>query len=166
MNLCTSPVLLALFVSVWPLAAQPKPSPIKLEDPELYFAFFKAHNTLNQNILNSAPATAAQITAQNASLYGISIADFPKLTGEVVKFMADFSAWQAPVRAYLNQQQAVKKLPDAKTLITYQWQRQRLVLNAYFSMHNALTPSSWNGLHAYINGPFLANQHQVKGSAK
>jgi hypothetical protein len=160
------PLVWLLIFATLPLVAQPKPSPIKLEDPELYFAFFRAHDALNHTIQSSTAATASQITAANASLYNISVADFPKLTAEVEKFMANLAAWQGPEQAYVNQQRAAKKLPDPKILVNYQWQRQRLVLNAYGGIHNALTTPSWTGLYGYINGAFRTSQSQGKGSSK
>ena len=80
--------------------------------------------------------------------------------------MANLAAWQGPEQAYVNQQKAAKKLPDMKTLINYQWQRQQLVMNGYFRIHNALTASSWTGLYGYINGAFRTSQNQGKGSSK
>jgi hypothetical protein len=134
-------VWLLIFASP-PLAAQKKPSPIKLEDPELYFAFLRAHDALNQTIQASPAATAAQITAANASLYNISTADFAKLTSATQRFMTNLAAWQIQEQAYVTQQKAAKKLPDVKTLVNYQWQRQRLVMQSCGDIQNTRLPQA------------------------
>jgi hypothetical protein len=66
------------------------------------------------------------------------------------------AAWSAQEQAYVAQQQANKKLPDLKTLVNYQRQRQRLVMSTHGNIHGAVAASSWSGLYSYINGGFKA----------
>ena len=143
-------------MSFYPGWSQPKatPIPFKPEDPELYFAFFQYHGTLDQKIQAGNAAAAAQLTTNTAALYHVTPADFGKLTAEVRAHMADFAAWQVPVQAYYNKLHATKQLPDVNIVKAFQFQRQALVKARYDSIHQALSSASWNGLYAYINGDF------------
>jgi len=154
-----------LLVSLSSLDAQQKPGPIKLEDPELYLAFFRSHAAIDE-VIQKGGAAAQQATSSNSSLYHVSADDFGKLTSEVRKFMGGLAAWQAKEQAYVTQQRVAKKLPDMKILVDFMHQRQRLVMNAHGSVHGALTSASWDGLHTYINGDFQASLSQKKGAAK
>jgi hypothetical protein len=165
------PAMLCLLGSLSPATAQPKkpsgkPAPMKLEDPELYFAFFRSHNAVDQQIQASSPAAATQLSSTTAALYGISVGDLPKLTAQTRTFMTNLAAWSTLEQGYVAHQQGAKKLPDIKTLIVYQHQRQRLVMNAHGRIHGALTRTSWAGLYAYINGSFKAGLKQTAGAAK
>ena len=83
---CTAlPLVWLLLFACLPLAAQPKAISHKTGRSRALFRFFRAHDALNKTIQSSPAATASQITAANAGLYNISVADFPKLTAEVEK---------------------------------------------------------------------------------
>jgi hypothetical protein len=164
-------VMLCLLGGLSPAAAQPKkpsgkPAPIKLEDPELYFAFFRSHDAVDKQIQASGPAAATQLSSTTAALYGISVGDLPKLTAQTRTFMTNLAAWSVQEQAYVAQQRAAKKLPDMKTLVAYRRQRQRLVMNAHGGIHGALTATSWAGLYGYINGGFKTGLKQATGAAK
>jgi hypothetical protein len=139
------------------LFGQQRPSAPQPEDPELYFAFFRAHSAVDQQMQASAAAVAATLAASTASLYQISPADLPKLTTEVRTFMSDLAAWEIPVRAYVAQQQASKHLPDMKVMVGFQNQRQLLVIATHSRVQQAITPASWSGLTGYIKGPFRSS---------
>jgi hypothetical protein len=163
----TRALMIVLVCGSLQLAAQPKKATkIQLEDPELYHAFFRAHTDTDLKIQASAPAAASQVSASTAALYHISAGDLPKLTDEVRKFNVNLGGWSLDVRSYLNQQKYAKRKPDMKVLINYQWQRQRLVMNAHAAIHGTLTASSWTGLYGYINGDFKTALSQSKGAGK
>jgi hypothetical protein len=145
-----------LVMSLCAAWSQPKatPIPFKPEDPELYFAFFQYHGTLDQNIQAGNAAAAAQLTNNAVALYHVTTPDFGKLTTEVRAFIADFASWQAPVQAYYAKLHASKQLPDMNTIKAFQFQRQTLVKARYDSIHQTLSSASWNGLYTYINGDF------------
>jgi len=150
-----------------PLSAQQKKAPqIRLEDPELYYAFFRAHVNVDLKIQSSAAAAAAQVSSSTAAVYRISPNDLPKLTDEIRKFNVSLGDWFSKEQYYLAQQRAARKRPDIKVLVNYQWQRQRLVMNTHAAIHDAVTGSSWTGLNGYINGDFKTAQSQGKGAAK
>ena len=165
-RVATALLLCLLAGSASRVDAQKKPSPIKLEDPELYFAFFRSHSAVDQQIQASGPAAASQLSASTANLYGISVNDLPNLTAQVRILMANVAAWQAQEQAYLAQQKAAKKLPDMKVLVNYQRQRQRMVMNAHTAVHGSLSATSWTGLYGYINGSFKAGTAHTAGVAK
>lgn len=149
------------------LQAQQKKAPkIILEDPELYYAFLRAHNDVDMKLKSSTAAAASQISSSTAVLYNINPADLPNLTAEVRKFNVNLGAWYLNVQQYLATQRAAKKAPDIKTLVNYQRQRQRLVMTAHTGIHAALTPASWTGLYGYINGSFKSSLGQSKGAGK
>jgi hypothetical protein len=75
------------------LAAQQKPGPVKLEDPEIYCTFFRSHNVVAQTIQTSTVAAGAQLSGATASLYHVSVDDLPKVTVEVQKFMVNLAVW-------------------------------------------------------------------------
>jgi hypothetical protein len=155
---------LALFPAIQAIG-QPPPLPppfTHLEDPELYFAFFNAHYATAQQIQSSAGAAAATLASSTAALYNISAADLPKLTASVNTFATNLAIWAASEQAYIAQQRANNQLPDTATLIEFQRQRQRLVMNAYGSVQAALSPVSWSGLYGYINGAFKT---QIQGGS-
>jgi len=147
-------------------AQQKKAPPItNVEDPELYYAFLRAHTDTDLKIQASVPAAATSLSNSTAALYRISAADLPKLTAEVRKFNVNLGAWYLAQQNYLYQQKVAKKMPDMKVLVNNQWQRQRLVMNAHAGIHKALPKASWDGLHAYINSDFKASVQQ-KGAEK
>jgi hypothetical protein len=159
--------VLWLSLASFSLMAQPKkPSSFKLEDPELYSAFFHAHTVADLKIQASTPVTAAQISSSTAALYGMNAIDFQQLTAEVRKYNANLGAWFLNEQYYLSQQRFAKKLPDMKTLVNYQRQRQRLVMSAHGRIHGALSSAGWTGLYGYINGSFKAGLNQAKVAAK
>jgi len=147
-------LVLLMTCGLTPLCSQQKPVFSPVEDPELYFAFFRAHSAVDQQMQASTAAASATLAASTASLYQISLADLPNLTTEVRNFMSNLAAWQAPVQAYVAQQQAAKHLPDMKILIGFQTQRQVLVIATHGRIHQAITPASWTGLTGYIKGAF------------
>jgi hypothetical protein len=161
-------LMLLLLCGCIPLTAQtPAKAPVvKLEDPELYYAFFRAHTNTDLKIQSSAPAAAAELSSATAAAYHITADDLPKLTAEVRKFNVALGAWYLQQQNYLYQQKVVKKRPDMKTLVSNQWQRQRLVIDAHAGIRRALTKSNWAGLSAYINGDFATALHQLKGAEK
>ena len=131
-----------------------KPVPSKVEDPELYFAFFRSHDAVDKQIQASTSAAATQLSSTTAALYGMSVSDLPKLTAQTRTFMTNLAAWSTEEQGYVAHQKAAKKMPDMKTLVVYQHQRQRLVMNTHRGIHGALTATSWAGLYGYINGGF------------
>jgi len=162
--ICASLILCSLAPD---LSAQQKKAPkIVLQDPELYYAFLRAHNDVDMKLQSSSAPAAAQISASTAVLYNINPADLPNLTAEVRKFNVNLGAWYLNVQQYLATQRAAKKPPDIKTLVNYQRQRQRLVMTAHGGIHAALTPASWTGLYGYINGSFKSSLGHAAGGGK
>jgi len=102
----SSPLVLLTMCGLNLAFGQQKPSAPQPEDPELYFAFFRAHSAVDQQMQASAAAVAATLAASTASLYQISPTDLPKLTTEARTFMSDLAAWESPLRTYVAQQQA------------------------------------------------------------
>jgi hypothetical protein len=165
----TKQILTLLYLcATLPLAAQQttKLPQITTQDPELYYAFFRAHMDTDQKIQTATPAAAASLAASTASTYHISAADLPKFTAEIRKLNASLGALYATQQNYLYQQKVAKKMPDMKVLAKNQWQRQRLVMNTHGAVHKALTKASWDGLYGYINGDFKANLTAGKGAGK
>ena len=115
---------------------------------------------------SAAPAAAAQLSASTAALYHVNPSELPKLTAEVRKFNVNLGAWYLDQQNYLYQQKLAKKTPDLKILVKYQWQRQRLVMNAHAAIHGAVTKTSWSGLYTYINGDFATALHAANGASK
>lgn len=77
--------VLLLLASI-PLSGAPKkPTPIQLEDPELYYAFLESHNQLAYKIQTSGAATSAQMSSATAAIYGVNATDFQALDAEVRK---------------------------------------------------------------------------------
>lgn len=137
--------------------AQQKPPVIKLEDPELYFAFIRAHNDVDvrvQALSASDPARAQQTLTSTAAIYGVSAADVPRISEQVRGMMAQLAKWETEVKAYNTQQSARRQLPDMKTLLAFQAQRQRLVIVTRDAILRALPQASWSNLYSYINGDF------------
>ena len=152
-----------------PLCAQQTKAPqiAKVENPELYYAFLRAHTNTDLKIQASAPAAATSLSTSTAALYNISASDLPKLTAEVRKFNVNLGAWYLAQQNYLYQQKVAKKKPDPKVLVNNQWQRQRLVMNAHAGIRGAIQRSSWAGLHGYITGAFATSlQQATKGAAQ
>jgi hypothetical protein len=110
-------LLIFVLCSSLPLAAQTttKAPTIKLEDPELYYAFLRAHTNTDLKIQASAPAAASQLSTTTAATYNITADDLPKLTAEVRKFNVKLGAWYLQQQVYLYQQKVAKKRPDIKT---------------------------------------------------
>jgi hypothetical protein len=104
--------------------------------------------------MQASPAASASLGGATAARYNIGPADLPILTTAVRSFMVKLGAWETDEQAYVAKVRAGKQLPDTKTLIAYQMQRQRLVIDAYSSAHATLSPASWTGLYGYINGAF------------
>jgi len=153
----SSLIVLLTVCGLSPLFGQQKPAAPQLEDPELYFAFFRAHSAVDQQMQASPTTAAAALAASTASLYQISPDDLPKLTAAVRSFMSDLTKWQTQVQAYVAQQHGAKHLPDMKVLIGFQTQRQFLVIAAHSNVHQAITPASWSGLTGYIKGAFRSS---------
>ena len=152
-----------------PLCAQQTKAPqiAQVENPELYYAFLRAHTNTDLKIQASAPAAATSLSTSTAALYNISASDLPKLTAEVRKFNVNLGAWYLAQQNYLYQQKVAKKKPDPKVLVNNQWQRQRLVMNAHAGIRGAIQRSSWAGLHSYITGAFATSlQQATKGAAQ
>ena len=105
----TALLLLPLLFGSFALYAQPKKPPSKPEDPELYFAFFKAHTDTDVKIQSSNAAAAASLSTSTAALYHIAAADLPQLSAEVRKFNVNLGAWYLQQQYYLAQQKAAKK---------------------------------------------------------
>jgi len=145
-----------VFVGLYATAQQPKVvSPtFQPEDPELYFAFFQSHSSLDQQIQASSAAAANQLTNNAIAQYNVTPDDFAKLTVQVRGFQAALNSWQGPVQAYYAKLQASRQLPDMNVVKAFQFQRQSLVKSYYDAVHGLLSPTSWSGLHAYINGAF------------
>jgi hypothetical protein len=158
-------ILLGTCASPLPLAGQQqqKLAPVHLEDPELYYAFFRAHTVTDLKIQASAVPAAAQLSSTTAALYHITADDLPNLTAQVRQFNIKNGALFLQQQSYLAQQRAAKKAPDVKTLAGYQWQRQRLVMNAQAAIRGALKGSNWAGLYGYINGAFATAVHAGTG---
>jgi hypothetical protein len=156
-------LLFLLALTLLPVAAQKLPSPLSplsLEDPELYFAFFRAHAALASKIREAQPAVAAQLASQTAALYLISDGDLARVTGEVDKFTASLAAWQVQEQKYVAQARESHQPLDMTTMIQFQYQRQRLVMTTHDSIHSAISEASWVGLHNYVNGAFKARVKQ------
>lgn len=155
--------LFLLAITLLPVAAQKLPSPLSpsnLEDPELYFAFFRAHAALASKIRAAQPTVAVQLASHTSALYLISNADLPKVTDEVEKFMASLAAWQVQEQKYVTQARASHHPLDMKTMVRFQYQRQRLVMATRDSIHSAIPEGSWLGLHNYVNGAFKGRVKQ------
>jgi hypothetical protein len=138
---------------------QPKNVQVYVEDPELYFAFFRAHTVADLKIQASATAVASQLAASTAAAYHITADDLPNLTAQVRKFNAQNGALFLQQQAYLSSVRAAKKQPDIKTLVNYQWQRQRLVMNTQAQIRGALKQANWSALYGYITGDFATALH-------
>jgi hypothetical protein len=149
-------------------AQQQKKAPpfTKLEDPELYYAFFRAHMDVDQKIQAANPAAALTLATSTASTYHINAADLPTLTSEIRKLNASLGPLYLVQQNYLYQQKIAKRMPDIKVLVKNQWQRQRLVMNTYGSVHKALPKTSWEALQGYINGEFKTSLGAGKGVTK
>jgi hypothetical protein len=145
-------------------AQQQNPVRVSLEDPELYYAFFRAHTATDLQIRASAAPVAAQLSSSAAAAYHITSDDLPNLTAQVRKFNVKNGALFLQQQYYLSAQRAAKKAPDVKILMGYQWQRQRLVMEAHAGIRGVLKPSNWTALHGYINGDF-ATALQATGGA-
>ena len=167
-SLVRLPLMMILLWESLPLCAQQKGATrVQLEDPELYYAFLRAHTNTDLKIQASAPAAATSLSTSTAALYNISASDLPKLTAEVRKFNVNLGAWYLAQQNYLYQQKVAKKKPDPKVLVNNQWQRQRLVMNAHAGIRGAIQRSSWAGLHGYITGAFANSlQQATKGAAQ
>lgn len=81
---------------------------------------------MDLKIQASTPAAASQLSASTAALYNITATDLPKLTAQVRLFSTKLGAWFLDQQNWLYQQKVAKKQPDPKTLLNYQWRRQRL----------------------------------------
>lgn len=139
---------------------------VQLEDPEVYYAFFHAHTSVDLKIQASTAAAAAQLSASTAALYQITADDLPNLTTQIRKFNASNGALFLDEQNYLQAQKAAKKAPDPRILANYQWQRQRLVMNAQGGIRSALKRSNWSGLHGYITGAFATAVHAGQGGVQ
>jgi hypothetical protein len=147
-------------------AQQPSAVHIQLEDPELYYAFFRAHTNADLKLQAATPAAATQLSASTAALYHITADDLPNLTAQVRQFNVKLGAWFLDEQNWIYQQRAAGKQLDGKTLANYQWQRQRLVMNAQAGVRGALKRSNWAGLYGYINGDFATAVHSGKAGVQ
>jgi hypothetical protein len=129
----------------------------RVEDPELYYAFLKAHNAAVAKIQAASPAAATGLSNATAAAYHIPATDLTKLNAEVQKFNVALGAWYLDQQSYLYQQKLAKKTPDINVLVKNQFKRQRLVMNAHAGIHKALPKASWAGLYSYINNDLKAS---------
>ena len=149
--------LLFLLAMTLPVAGQKLPSPLSqlnLEDPELYFAFFRAHAALAGKITAAEPAVARQLASRTAAIYRISDGDLPRVTEEIETFLVSLATWQVQEQEYVTQARASHQPLDMNRMIEFQYQRQRLVMATHDRIHSAIPEGSWLGLHNYVNGAF------------
>ena len=121
--------------------------PIKVEDPELYYAFLRAHTKADLQIQAATSAVASQLSTSTAALYHINAAELTRLTTEVRKYNVNLGALYLDEQNYLHQLKVAKKQPDINVMMNYQWQRRRLVRSAHSNIHAALSQTSWSGLY-------------------
>lgn len=155
-------IVIALATGLWTINAQPAPyTPMKAEDPELWFAFLQAQGTINQQIQAvsaASPTRGAQLTSSTAATYHISVSDLPPLSASVGAALAALSHWRANAATYTSQLTASHQPPNLDQLRDLQAQRRRLIITGFDSIRASISASSWSGLYAYVTGVFAQNR--------
>lgn len=142
------------------LAQQSGATPLAPDSAELYTAFFYFHDDFSRwldQTKAAAPAVAGPVSAAQAldlsvaAHFKIDNADLGKMTGVTQSVMAQFKIIDRDWQTYFNSRAKYEQFPDPATLQQFAQRRSQAAMDGVSQLQKVLSPSSWTGLHDYIN---------------
>jgi hypothetical protein len=128
------------------------------DDPELYFGFFSFHQAIQKDISGAKDASSgAAFLRAAADHFNISESDFLSAGRVISSVLGRISALMQAAKAYSSNEMAAGRRPDRTTLEAFQKQRLELLRDGANDLQQAVSPTGWEALHSYINGPYRSH---------
>ncbi len=144
--------------------AQATSSVLPPNDQALYMSFFKFHHSLSVSVEGRKALDAGRgVRYERSVAHKLRVRDDEqaKLAAISHQYVADLTKWQDELTAYVISVRSRQQPPQSAVLGQFDQRRQHMLTTALTAAGNVLTPNSWAGLRAFINGEFRMNVMRV-----
>jgi len=124
-------------------------------DPEVFGLFLRYHDRLTRDIESSRskdPQAARLLHHRMAASFGVSALDFSTINTVYSAMKSQFDALDAEAALYTNQGR--RRDPDFAVLQEFETRRQKILADGLKKLQMSISPASWKGLQAYVDGEY------------